>query len=214
MPNIQSKEIPPIYAILSLDLNENPLSYAEQLLYHGIEWIQVRDKSGDAKKNLLVFGEKIIEKRNLINPKAKIIVNDYIDICKEIHADGVHLGQTDDPPVNARTLLGEHAVIGLSTHSILQVKQAPQEILTYVACGPVFLSSSKSGHAPVIGTSLIREIKKLLTVPLVAIGGITQDNADSVFKAGADSIALISELQNTSNLQDTITTLMASSNYQ
>jgi thiamine-phosphate pyrophosphorylase len=213
MSNIQSKDIPSIYAILSLDLNKNPLSYAEKLLNHEIKWIQVRDKSSNAKKNLLFFGEKIIEKRNLINPETKILINDHIDICKELNADGVHLGQTDDSPVNARTLLGEDAIVGLSTHSIDQVNMAPQEILTYIAYGPVFLSSSKSGHAPFTGTQLIGEIKKLLHIPLVAIGGINEGNADSVFKAGADAIALISELQNSSNLQETIMALTNSSNY-
>lgn len=125
----------------------------------------------------------------------RIIINDRADIALAVGADGVHLGQDDLSPVHARKLLGEKAIIGFSTHSVDQARRALEMPIDYIAIGPVFETSTKSDHDPVVGLEGLRSVRQLVgEFPLVAIGGINLKNASLAYEAGADSIALISEL--------------------
>ncbi len=125
----------------------------------------------------------------------RIIINDRVDIALALHADGVHLGQSDLPPVEARRLLGPDAIIGFSTHNLEQAHAATELPVDYIAVGPIFATTSKEAAEVPVGTSLVTSVRKALgPIPLVAIGGITSENARAVISAGADAVAVISDL--------------------
>lgn len=135
---------------------------------------------------------------------ARLIVNDRVDIALAAGADGVHLGQDDLPPEEARGLLGPNAIIGISTHNIEQALDAAKKPVNYIAVGPIFPSQTKSDIEEPIGFDGIRELKKLTgSIPLVAIGGINADSVASVIKAGASSAAVISAILCSGNPIDT-----------
>ena len=120
-----------------------------------------------------------------------VLVNDRPDIALLAAADGVHLGQDDLPPRDARAVLGASPLVGLSTHDAAQVEAAAGEPLDYVAVGPVFPTLTKSDAHPVIGLSGVRAARARTRLPLVAIGGITAANAAEVIAAGADGVAVV-----------------------
>jgi len=124
---------------------------------------------------------------------ATLIVNDRADIAKLLGA-GLHVGQDDLSPADARALLGDGAIIGFSTHHAAQLRDAAAEPVNYLALGPIFGTASKPDSDPVVGLDELRRARALTDKPLVAIGGITRDNAPAVFAAGADSAALIADL--------------------
>ena len=122
----------------------------------------------------------------------------------ETGADGVHLGQGDSSPAQARAALGPNAIIGFSTHTLAQVEAAPLSSLSYLAFGPVFASPTKSGHAEVNGLDELDRISKSIKMPLVAIGGISPENAEDVFRSGASSVAVISALRAAPSLPNAV----------
>ncbi|HWB83621.1 MAG TPA: thiamine phosphate synthase [Bryobacteraceae bacterium] len=122
-----------------------------------------------------------------------LIINDRADFAALLDA-GLHLGQDDPSPRDARKILGSDAVIGFSSHNPAQLCAAGGEPVDYVALGPVFSTASKRNPDPTIGLEEVRRCRALLEKPLVAIGGITRENARSVFAAGADSVAVIADL--------------------
>ena len=124
---------------------------------------------------------------------AQLMVNDRADFAVLLGA-GLHLGQDDPAPRDARVLMGPDAAIGFSSHNLNQLCAAAGEPVDYVAFGPVFPTTSKSNPDPVIGIEEIRRCRALLDKPLVAIGGITPENAVQVLHAGADSVAVIAGL--------------------
>jgi thiamine-phosphate pyrophosphorylase len=126
---------------------------------------------------------------------AILIVNDRVDIALMTGADGVHLGQDDLPPTAARQLLGEKAIIGFSTHNLTQAKSSLAEgVADYIAFGPIFATSTKVDHDPIVGLRQLAEIRRTVgDFPLVAIGGIGLKSVTDVIEAGADSAAMISE---------------------
>jgi thiamine-phosphate pyrophosphorylase len=124
-----------------------------------------------------------------------LIINDRVDVALALGADGVHLGQEDMEPRAARELLGENAIIGLSTHNISQVLEAQKAPIDYLAIGPIFSTATKQNASPVVGLAGLAEVRQILKeIPLVAIGGITEANAAEVIHAGADSVAVVSSL--------------------
>jgi thiamine-phosphate pyrophosphorylase len=124
---------------------------------------------------------------------AQFIVNDRADFARLLEA-GLHVGQDDLSPCDARKLMGPQGMIGYSTHNVSQLSAAIEEPVDYVALGPVFATASKRNPDPVLGVEQVSRCRPLLSKPLVAIGGITRENALEVLRAGADSIALISGL--------------------
>lgn len=121
-----------------------------------------------------------------------IIINDRVDIAKAVKADGVHLGQDDLPAEKARELLGDDAIIGLSTHSVEQALNAADQPIDYIAVGPIFATSTKDRPDPVIGIDGLHAVRAAIgTSQLVAIGGIGFNSVANVLKAGADSAAVI-----------------------
>ena len=125
----------------------------------------------------------------------QLLINDRVDIALAVGAHGVHLGQDDMPPDAARKLLGPDAIIGYSTHNIEQAVAATKLPIDYLAVGPIFATTTKSDTAPVVGLDGLRAVRQEIgPFPLVAIGGITRENAREVIQAGADSVAVISAL--------------------
>lgn len=186
-------ELPAIYPITDSDLS--PLSIpdqVEEMAVAGARLIQIRAKSAASGK----FLSDTVEALTIANRfGAKLIVNDRVDIAIAAGAEGVHLGQDDLPPSYARNLLGIEAIIGFSTHNLEQALRALLEPVDYIAIGPIFPTTSKSNHYPVIGLDVVRSIRQAIgNFPLVGIGGITFENARSVIEAGADSVAVIGAL--------------------
>ena len=124
---------------------------------------------------------------------ATLIVNDRADFALLLEA-GLHVGQDDLPPRDARQLMGRDAMVGFSSHNVAQLCAAGGEPVDYVALGPIFATASKLNPDPVTGIEEIRRCRSLIEKPLVAIGGITLENALDVLRAGADSVAVIAGL--------------------
>ncbi len=121
------------------------------------------------------------------------VINDRADLAKLLAA-GLHVGQDDLAPADARRLLGSQAFLGYSTHNPQQLDNAAREPVSYVAIGPVFATASKENPDPVVGLDQLRQCRARCGRPLVAIGGITRQNASAVFAAGADSVAIIGDM--------------------
>jgi thiamine-phosphate pyrophosphorylase len=185
--------LPKIYPIT--DRTISGLSHLEQvrlLIDGGAQMIQLRDKSATAGEFYSLAIEAIQYARER---EVKVIVNDRVDIALAVRADGVHLGQDDLPPEQAREILGPKAIIGFSTHSVEQATAAVDLPIDYLALGPIFATSTKSDPEPVVGLERLRAARSSIgAFPLVAIGGIEGSNARSVFDAGADSLAVVSDL--------------------
>ncbi|HKX84681.1 MAG TPA: thiamine phosphate synthase [Pyrinomonadaceae bacterium] len=199
--------IPRIYPITDRKLSG--LSHAEQvraLVEGGASFIQIREKemSGGA------FFEDAKRAMEIAHAAgARILINDRVDIAIVVGADGVHLGQNDLPPVEARKLLGAKAIIGYSTHNIDQAKQASYLPIDYLAIGPVFTTSTKPNADPVVGLEGVQAVRNLANnLSIVAIGGINETNMAAVFEAGADSAAMIGAvLGNGSNIREVMRVL-------
>ncbi|HST51266.1 MAG TPA: thiamine phosphate synthase [Pyrinomonadaceae bacterium] len=185
--------LPKLYPIT--DRRLSGLSHAEQvacLCDGGARVVQLREKSLSPREFYREAEEALLVARRR---GAKLIINDRADIALALGADGVHLGQDDMPPESARALLGEDAIIGFSTHNVAQATQAARLPVDYVAIGPVFTTSSKSNPDPCVGLEGVARVRACVgRLPLVAIGGITRENARDVLEAGADSVAVIGAL--------------------
>jgi len=177
------------------DVHLTGLSHSEQvarLIDGGATLIQLREKQLSPQEFFLQADEAV----RFAHPRgARVIINDRVDVALAVKADGVHLGQDDMAASGARELLGQKALIGLSTHNLAQAVRAIAQPIDYIAIGPVFTTTSKTDPDPALGLEGIREVRRRVgEFPLIAIGGITLDNAPAVFDAGADSVALISAL--------------------
>lgn len=127
-------------------------------------------------------------------PHLRLIMNDRADLCLAAGFDGVHVGQEDLSPEAVRGIIGPDRWLGVSTHNPEQLREADLTSADYLALGPVFATSSKDKPDPIIGLEGVRRARALTRKPIVAIGGITRANAASVIEAGADSVAVISDL--------------------
>jgi thiamine-phosphate pyrophosphorylase len=153
----------------------------------GIEVIQYRNKTGTTAE---LYAEAL-ELRRLCRNTC-LLINDRIDIALAIGAAGVHLGQEDMPVKEARRILGRNKIIGLTVHSLKEAKEAKKLGADYLGVSPIFCTSTKLDAGEPAGLSLIQKIKQEISLPLVAIGGITLENASQVIEAGADAICAIS----------------------
>jgi thiamine-phosphate pyrophosphorylase len=184
--------LPKIYPITDVSISN--LSHVEQikrLINGGAGLIQLREKNASPREFYESAREvlSVAEERNV-----KIIINDRADIALALKT-GVHLGQDDLPPPAARKLLGKNAVIGFSTHSVEQAIEAVRLPVDYIAIGPVFATKTKQNPEKTVGLKGVERVRRAVgNFPLVAIGGVTFENAGSVFAAGADSVAVIGDL--------------------
>jgi thiamine-phosphate pyrophosphorylase len=185
--------LPRLYAILDASCFPESgalLACAQSLVEAGVGLLQYRNKSGNAPQML----EQARELKRAVAGRAKLIMNDRADLCLAAECDGVHLGQDDLSPEAARRILGEKLWLGVSTHNPEQLKAADATSADYVAIGPVFPTTSKEKPDPVVGLEGVRRARSLTGKPLVAIGGITRRNCRSALDAGADAVAVISDL--------------------
>jgi thiamine-phosphate pyrophosphorylase len=166
------------------------IAAAEELAAAGVTLIQYRNKSGNARAML----EQARELKKQLGGSIRLIMNDRADLCLIAEFDGVHVGQEDLLPESVRGIIGAERWLGVSTHNPEQLAEADKTSADYLAIGPVFSTSSKDRPDPVVGLEGVRRARPLTRKPLVAIGGITRANAASVIEAGADSVAVISDL--------------------
>jgi thiamine-phosphate pyrophosphorylase len=194
--------------------------HAEELIAAGATLIQLRDKSlasagnrpnrenpatepnqENSARRFLSCARELRRVTLGFSPmnQATLIINDRVDICLAADADGVHLGQDDLSPAAARKIFdsvkdGKPRIIGFSTHNLAQVIAADTLPIDYIAIGPVFATGSKANPDPVVGIEGVRQARRVTKKPLVAIGGITRENCSEVKAAGADAVAVISDL--------------------
>jgi thiamine-phosphate pyrophosphorylase len=192
-------QIPPIYPITdkALARRASHLSILKELVRGGAEFVQIRDKYTPARE-LLTDLMRCAEFAS--NRKIVLIVNDRCDLALSCAATGVHLGQDDIPIEAARSILGPRKIIGLSTHSRAQVRQAAGLPIQYIGFGPIFPTKTKKDPAPVVGIRRLARACRLSSVPVVAIGGIGLEQVPVVLEAGAASAAVISALMTAPNL--------------
>jgi thiamine-phosphate pyrophosphorylase len=171
-------------------LSVSAIGCAQELAGAGVRLMQYRHKHAPA-------GEMLNVSRQLaaaLKPQGiTFIVNDRPDVAAMAEASGVHVGQDDLGVAATRTLVGDK-IIGLSTHNLEQFQLAAASSADYIAVGPIFATSSKTNPDPVVGIELIRQVRAFTSKPIVAIGGIKLENAAEVVAAGADSVAVISDI--------------------
>ncbi len=138
-----------------------------------------------------IYKEAVSLRSLTLKHKTTFIINDYVDIALMVDADGVHLGQEDMPIEEAKKILGNGKIIGISTHSLKQATDAQRAGADYIGFGPIFRTTTKDAGRPQ-GINALIEIKRHIKIPLVAIGGITPENAHDVLRSGADAIAVAS----------------------
>lgn len=185
--------LPTAYPITDVQLSG--LTHKEQVVrlsYGGATFIQLREKQLSPSQ----FWDQAIEATDLARSLGvRLIINDRCDIALAAGADGVHLGQDDLPPEAARRILGPRSIIGYSTHTIEQVRFALEQPIDYLAFGPIFQTATKADTEPVVGLEALRSVAGIArNIPIVAIGGITAENARAVIEAGASSVAIIGGL--------------------
>ena len=177
-------KLPAFYPIVS------DVATAEALLEAGVQILQYRNKN--------FFSRQAFDDASRIaglcrSAGALFVVNDRADVAALLNA-ALHLGQSDLSPADARRILPASSIIGFSTHNERQLRAGDTEPVDYLAIGPIFATGSKQNPDPVVGLDRLRALRPLTPKPLVAIGGITRELAPQVFEAGADSVAVISDL--------------------
>ena len=176
------------------DRHISGLSHEQQVVTlssSGARIIQLREKELNGRE---FYGEAAAAISTARQQGVSIIVNDRVDIAQALKADGVHLGQDDLPPAAARQILGNDAIIGVSTHSLEQVKLASDMPVDYVALGPIFPTTTKQSSNTPVGLDAVTRASELLgDIPLVVIGGITEATARQLLDAGSDALAIITD---------------------
>lgn len=196
----------PIVDAACFSSTEDLANFAEALVAGGCTLLQYRNKTGNTRVMLEQARElkKLLGSHPTLAKNAtvgwgtqgpvRLIMNDRADLCLAAEFDGVHVGQDDLSPQAVRRIIGPDRWLGVSTHNPEQLQEADRTSADYLAIGPVFSTSSKEKPDPVVGLEGVRRARRLTRKPLVAIGGITRANAVSVIEAGADFVAVISDL--------------------
>lgn len=183
---------PALYAILDASQADGEdASLARIMAGAGVELIQIRDKKASTRK-IYDASKRLVEQ--LAPTGARIIVNDRPDIAAMIGAGGVHVGQEDLPVEAARKICGSSRWVGVSTHNLEQLRDANRSSVDYIAVGPIFPTGTKENPDPVVGLDFLRAARRITKKPLVAIGGITIESAEAIYRAGADSVAVVRDL--------------------
>ena len=166
----------------------SPTSIVKQAISAGIGIVQLREKDLPKKE---IFREAAAIRTLTRKSRVKFIINDHVDIALATGADGVHLGQEDLPIYDARMILGRKKIIGISTRTLKQAIDAESSGADYIGFGPVFSTSTKMTVRPK-GLKAIRDIRRHIKIPVVAIGGIKSDDVPDILEAGADAFAVAS----------------------
>jgi thiamine-phosphate pyrophosphorylase len=179
-----------LYVILDRQflMGKDEMDITRQIIEGGARVIQLRDKQGK-RGELLLVAQKI---RALCSQADVLfIINDYLDMAMAVNADGLHVGQEDLPLSVIRRELSIDKIVGCSVKTLSQATKAQTEGADYIAVGSIFPTTTKS-EATVVGVDVLKDLKKTVSTPVVAIGGISQNNVDEVVAAGADAVAVIS----------------------
>lgn len=163
----------------------------EEALKGGVQAVQLREKDLETRR-LLSMAYSLRELT--YGYRAKLFINDRVDVALAVDADGVHLGGESMPAFAARKAAGEAMLIGVSAHSIEEAKKAGEEGADFVTLGPVFETPSKIRYGQPLGPELLREVRGKISIPVFAIGGIKKERVGSVLESGASGIALISAI--------------------
>lgn len=171
----------------------------------GATMVQLRYKTGVSE--IMQSAREVIE---VLRPTGvPVIINDRVDLARALGAQGVHLGQGDTPPAEARQVLGEDAIVGLSITGADQLKNVDPTVVDYLGAGPIFVTGSKPDAAPPLGLEALSQIAGGVRLPVAAIGGITEANAAAVIRAGADGLAVISAICAADNPEEAARALVA-----
>ncbi|HEV7733383.1 MAG TPA: thiamine phosphate synthase [Candidatus Binatia bacterium] len=185
-------QLPPLYAIVDpIDTRRSPVDLAAALLAGGARLLQMRLPKASAR-DLLAATDAVMPLARAHG--ALVVVNDRPDVARAAGADGVHVGQDDLPIPAARAVLGPGAIIGCSTHDPEQARIAEASGADYIGVGPIFDTTTKVDARPARGLELLRTVRAMVRIPIVAIGGITPATALEVRAAGADAVAMIAAL--------------------
>jgi thiamine-phosphate pyrophosphorylase len=198
VPRLNMIQLPRLYAIADaafFPTSQAISAFAEELAAGGCTLLQYRNKDGNPRVMLEQARELRRRCRTGVSDlHVRLIMNDRADLCLASEFDGVHVGQEDLSPESVRGIIGVNRWLGVSTHNPEQMIDADRTSADYLAIGPVFSTSSKENPDPVVGLEGVRRARGLTGKPLVAIGGITRENAAAVIEAGADTVAVISDL--------------------
>ncbi len=198
---------PRLYALTDASATGSHVDQVCEFVRAGVGLIQIRDKQASGRE----LYEMVVASLEFTRPAgAKLIVNDRVDVALAAGADGAHVGQEDLPADAVREILGPAAIVGVSTHSALQASAAAVLPVDYVAFGPIFATTTKVNPDPVVGIEGLAAIRSIVAaLPLVAIGGITIENAAAVYASGADSIAVVSDLRKGSSVEARVRAYLA-----
>jgi thiamine-phosphate pyrophosphorylase len=203
-----SLSLPPLYAILDPEQTKgrSPESVLRELLEGGVTLLQLRVKTM-APREFFELARRVRSETRAHG--CQLIVNDRVDIALACDADGVHLGQEDLPFTSGRKLMGDK-IVGISTHDIGQAKQAEQSGADYIGFGPMFGTTTKATGYNARGVEMLRQIRAAVKLPIVAIGGINEQNIREVWQAGADSAAIISDILGADDVAAKVSRILAS----
>lgn len=203
----KKERLPGLYVIMDRQLlaGRDELDIGRQIIEGGARVIQLRDKQG-TKKKMLPVAQRLKELCNQAG--VLLMVNDYLDLALAVDADGLHIGQEDLPLSSVRRELPIDKIIGCSITTITQATKAQDEGADYVAVGSIFPTTTKK-EATVVGMDILKELKRTVSIPIVAIGGINHNNAGEVVAAGADVIAVTSAILSEKSVKEAVRKLVA-----
>ncbi len=184
-----------------LSRGRSDLEVLEALIAGGARAVQLRDK--ELTKGAFYRLAKDFRERTA-QADMTLIINDHVDVCRAVQADGVHLGQDDFPVREARRLLGPLTVIGVSTHTLEQALRAVDDGADYINVGPIFATQTKEHSGPPVGLELFQQVRQRVKIPITVMGGINPDNLDQVLEAGADRIAVVSAVVGADDIAATV----------
>ncbi len=189
-----------LYVLISGKIAARSVNETARLVIDGgADAIQLREKTISDDDFISLAGEirDTATKRGIL-----LIINDRVRVAREVNADGAHLGQHDMNITEAREIIGNEKIIGVSTHNIIQARQAQKDGADYIAIGPVYPTTTKD-YEPSIGLEVIQEISGEISIPFLAIGAITLENLDEVLKAGASRVAVCSAIISSKDILST-----------
>ena len=189
------------YFVTDSELSKNNIfSDAENAIKAGCKIIQYREKNKSTKDMI----EEARQLKEICEGKAILLVDDRVDVALAVGADGVHIGQEDIPYETARLLLGMNKIIGLTVHNLEEAIEAEKLGVDYIGLAPIFKTDTKEDAREPIGTKMIETVRKNVSLPIVAVGGINKHNVKDVIDSGADSVVSIYAVLNSDNVYNEV----------
>src|SRR3989304_9761007 len=189
-----------LYVIISSSLAKKPvLETLQEVIQGGADAVQLREKTMPDSEFLTLSNEF---RRITLQSRTLFIVNDRAEIAKKADADGLHIGQSDLDIYNVRKIIGYDRILGVSTHTIVQARKAQQEGADYISIGPLFYTATKD-YEPPVGIDYLKEVKREITIPFVAIGAINLENLNEILSSGGTRIAICSAIICSDNILQT-----------